>query len=186
MLYLRYLRELLAEQDDPRAALVLEDLPEHTEHRHPDWMLHAYLLDRLREVGTFTSPVTAQPGYELGLVYPVEHWLAWRYHGGAHSGHDEPQFSGSVDKAEFLEACESIVAELDTSQGLDRATRWYVDRVRAQLRDHESRPASPRPSETLHHAELRRAALLADKRDQLARLEAAPTFPGYEHAGSRS
>jgi hypothetical protein len=182
MLYLRYLRELLAEQDDPRAALLLDDLPEHVEHANSDWTLQSYMLDRLGELERLVSPWPGRSVYELRLVYPVEPWLAWRYHGGAQAGQPEPKFANAGEAASFFEAHDGILADLDTPDGLARASQWYVDQVQARLRDFESVPASPRPSETLKQAELRRAAFLAEKRAQFARLQAAPLFPGYGHA----
>jgi hypothetical protein len=179
MHYLRYVRELLAEQDDPRAAIVLEELPDHTAHSNPEWTFEAYLRDRLSELERFASP-TSSGGSRL--LYPVEQWISWRYHGGADRGLEEPGFRTADHKEAVVAACASIQAELDTPEGLGRAVRWYVDRMGARLRDQESRPAAPRPSESLEHAELRRAAYLAEKRELFARLEADPVFPGYELA----
>jgi hypothetical protein len=169
MLYLRYLRELLAAQDDPRAVVLLEELPEPEVHDNPEWTLESYVRARL--------------GERLELSHVAEQWLAWRYHGGAAAGLPEPQMAGDDEQATLVDACAAVVAGLSTPDGLARAEQWYVDRVRAHVEDHASHPVAPLPGEAREHAEVRRAAYLAERRDILARLEAEPRFPGYERGG---
>jgi hypothetical protein len=182
MFYLRYLRQLLAEQDDPRAALLLEELPQPEYHLNPDWTLQAYLLERMRDDPRLVSTAGALTEDAPRLSHSVEHWLAWRYHGGLDAGQEEPRFADPAAWSAFQEAHEAIVADLRTPDGLARAARWYVDRVAARLREYESRSPARQPAETLEHATLRHAAWIAEKRDQLAALEAAPLFPGYRRA----
>jgi hypothetical protein len=138
-------------------------------------------LDRLRQTGAFSSPL---PGGEHDLVYPIEQWLSWRYHAFRASGVSEPEFPDGVDKAAVMEAIDTVVNELETGAGLEAACRWYIERVRARLREYEARGATARPLESVQHAEVLHAAFLAEKRDQLARLEAAPMFPGSRAAVS--